>query len=1130
MGKWKALVEGRTHARGLARSGAPCAPGAPGGKLSLPVRPYSYSYTSPLRCWDECVYEYVYGTGLGPDWPVLRGSGICGKDRVVGLRLAIAAALLLLGTSAGAAVLDDFDTLAGWTAIGTDGVRVELARDAEGDDAALRIDYDFTRGGHVLVRKAVALTLPADYVFTFRARADGPPLSIEFKLIDADESVWWHRDVDLALPATWIVRRIRKRQITFAWGPAGGGAPGGIAAIEFAIKGAAGDRGSLWIDDLTLTARLPAPRTPPVPRATASTAADGEGPQHVLDDDPATRWRSGALGDEQWLSVDFGLSREYGGLVIDWDEQDFATAYDVLTSDDGEHWTTRYHVTHGNGARDALFLPDSESRHLRLLLHASSREAGYAVRALRLVPIEAAASANAFFTTRAADAPRGTFPRYFSGEQTYWTVVGADGDGEEAALNEDGALEVARGAFSIEPFLRVDGHLLSWHDAERRPSLADGWLPIPTVTWTLPDLRLAITAFVDGAPGQAVLYARYRVENPGAATRGVRLLLAVRPFQVLPPWQTLNMIGGVAPLDSIAIEERGLRAGGHTIVSLTPPTQAGAATFDEGEIVDLLQRELLPRRQAVSDPLGLASAVLAWVLDVPAQGSSEVVIAVPYGRDAATHLRHEAAGPGAQADAAEARTAAFWRGRVGGVELRVPPEARAVTDTVRSTLAYILINRDGAALQPGSRTYTRSWIRDGAMTSTALLEMGLPDPVRDFLPWYAGFQFPNGQIPCAIDRYGADPLPEHDSNGEFLYALAEYYRYTHDVGLVYRLWPHAVAALDYLERLRAERLTAEYESGPQRIFRGLLPESISHEGYAQRPVHSYWDDFYALRGLKDAVLLARVVDDPAVARRAAALRDGLQADLHASIAAVMEQRALDYIPASADLGDFDPSSTTIALEPGGEQARLPAGALATTFARYVDEVRARRDRDASWENYAPYELRIVGTLVRLGERAAALEVLDWLMTGRRPAAWNHWGEIVWRDPLAPRFIGDMPHTWVAAGFVEAVRTMFAYEREDDDALVLAAGLPRAWVEAPGGTGVRRLPTQYGVLSYALHGTPDGRTTMTLSGVLAMPAGGLVLQPPLPATPRTITIDGKPLDAALGEIVVQTLPATVVFEP
>ena len=59
------------------------------------------------------------------------------------------------------------------------------------------------------------------------------------------------------------------------------------------------------------------------------------------------------------------------------------------------------------------------------------------------------------------------------------------------------------------------------------------------------------------------------------------------------------------------------------------------------------------------------------------------------------------------------------------------------------------------------------------------------------------------------------------------------------------------------------------------------------------------------------------------------------------------------------------------------------------------------------------------------------------------AGWNHWAEVVWRDPRTPRFIGDMPHTWVGSDFIRAARSLFVYEREADQALVIGAGIPAA---------------------------------------------------------------------------------------
>ena len=69
------------------------------------------------------------------------------------------------------------------------------------------------------------------------------------------------------------------------------------------------------------------------------------------------------------------------------------------------------------------------------------------------------------------------------------------------------------------------------------------------------------------------------------------------------------------------------------------------------------------------------------------------------------------------------QTTAEWREKLGPVSITLPPSAARYTQTMRAQLADILINRDGAAIQPGSRSYSRSWIRDGSLTSTALLRL-----------------------------------------------------------------------------------------------------------------------------------------------------------------------------------------------------------------------------------------------------------------------------------------------------------------------------------------------------------------------------------------------------------------------
>src|SRR5262249_5866185 len=73
------------------------------------------------------------------------------------------------------------------------------------------------------------------------------------------------------------------------------------------------------------------------------------------------------------------------------------------------------------------------------------------------------------------------------------------------------------------------------------------------------------------------------------------------------------------------------------------------------------------------------------------------------------------------------------------------------------------------------------------------------------------------------------------------------------------------------------------------------------------------------------------------------------------------------------------------------------------------------------------------------------DVLALNLAGRRPAqfdrGWNQWPEIVWTDAERGQWLGDLPHSWVAATFLHAGRTALVYERTSDQALVLPAGRP-----------------------------------------------------------------------------------------
>ena len=170
----------------------------------------------------------------------------------------------------------------------------------------------------------------------------------------------------------------------------------------------------------------------------------------------------------------------------------------------------------------------------------------------------------------------------------------------------------------------------------------------------------------------------------------------------------------------------------------------------------------------------------------------------------------------------------------------------------------------------------------------------------------------------------------------------------------------------------------------------------------------------------------------------------------------------------------------------------------------------------------------MAAFVRLGWRERLPALLDFFMADRRPAAWNQWAEVVGRDARQPRFVGDMPHAWITSDFLRSLYDMFAYERRHDHALVLAAGIPAAWLKGPG-VGIERLRTPYGELGYALR-ERGGMLELRIEAGLTVPAGGLVLPWPYAgeATGKA-WLNGGPVAWRNGEITIHQLPATLHIE-
>ncbi|KRD80518.1 coagulation factor 5/8 type domain-containing protein [Lysobacter sp. Root983] len=1048
-----------------------------------------------------------------------------------------------LPASAKPRTLDTFESTAPWTVVTSNQVsgQLRLADGAQGK--AICLDYDFNDvSGYVGLQRALPMQYPDNYAFSFQLRGDSPVNDLQFKLVDdSGDNVWWVNRPKYAFPKQWTPVVYKQRHISRAWGPAPDPTLRRSAKLEFTIYNSSGGKGSVCFDQLTFE---PLPKDDDAPltgRVVATTAAQGSRAEFAVDGDPKTAWHAGFATDpDPALTLDLGRKREFGGVVLRWADDEYASDYRLQLSDDGKQWQPAIGVRGGNGGTDHLPLPEAEARYLRLLPE-NGAGLGFGLAEFSVQPLAFAATPNDFVAAIAKEAPRGRYPRGFSGEQPYWTIVGVDGGEDQGLIGEDGAIEVGKGGFSIEPFVVSGDRLVTWADAQTSQSLQDGYLPIPSVKWAHPEFALDITAFAQGVREDSTLYARYRLTNTGASPRRYVFVLAARPLQVNPPSQFLNTVGGVSPIYKISASEGIFTVAGRERVRASKSAAAFASAYDQGDVVERLANADWSGfcKQACADnerPFTLVGSSAAEVSDASGLASGALLYAVELAPGASQDFSWDSRLSGANPagppppprspQQVQDDVARQWRDKLDRVRIAVPKQGQPIVDTLRTGLAHMLISRVGPRLQPGTRSYSRAWIRDGAMIGEGLLRMGREDVAEEFLRWYAPYQFDNGKVPCCVDDRGSDPVPENDSHGELIFTVAEVYRYRRDRALLDAMWPHVVGAVKYMDELRlSERTEANRAKNP--AFYGMMPASISHEGYSAKPMHSYWDNFWALRGYKDAVEIAQWLGKDDEARRIKASRDQFRDDLYASIAAATRDRGIDFIPGAAELGDFDATSTTIALAPGGEQGRLPETLLRNTFERYWKEFVDRRDGRREWKDYTPYELRTIGSFVRLGWRERAHQALDFFFKDQQPRGWNQWAEVVSRTPRKPFFVGDLPHAWVESDYVRSALDLFAYTRDLDEALVIGAGLPADWLDGEG-VSVTELRTPYGPLSYRLR-SQRKQLQLSLEAGLTPPAGGVVLSWPYPQAPGATRIDGQPAQWRNGELRIERVPAKVTVE-
>lgn len=628
-----------------------------------------------------------------------------------------------------------------------------------------------------------------------------------------------------------------------------------------------------------------------------------------------------------------------------------------------------------------------------------------------------------------------------------WTGIGICGYPHEAVVDPAGLLTPWPFGPSVDVWLRVGDTLYCPSEMEGVDQELVDNLPIVRTRSGSGDLLLTTTCFVAPFDTLPVAVCLVEVSNGRPAAAHAEVVVSARPYNP----------ESICAVNELAYDEtaRTFTADGSPLLYLPQaPDRVLLSDLAHGDVAMLLREE---RRKAptgagvrVSEPAGLATGAAVYELRLPGGGSSAVCFACPLAPGTHPGFSRMLSGrtaPPHAARALESQRVEWSRTAAEGMRLRASDASLQRAFEVNK--AFLLMLFDGGSITPGPSTYHMMWFRDAAYLVPTLVRIGHPGKAADILAAYPDRQDGEG--------FFRSHDAEWDSNGQAMYALADYCLMTGDGGFLAEVWPSMVRGARWIERMLVEDLPA----GDPGL--GLLPAGVSAEHFGANDVY-YWDDLWAVAGLRKSAEAGRGIGLDGDARRMEALAGRIWASLEASWRAVGRRLGMRVMPAG-------PGREVDAAAIGSVAAAYPLELLPADdpiMRNTVDElVRRCFHRDLHFHRIMHQGLNVYMSLevaqCYLRRRDPyALKIFDAVLsaatdTGTYPEAIN---------PLSGGgAYGDGHHGWAAAELVGFARSLLFIE--EGDRLVLLP-VPRSeWFEPGAVIEVEGAPTRFGDLSYRL---------------------------------------------------------------
>ncbi|ODS24491.1 hypothetical protein AB835_03350 [Candidatus Endobugula sertula] len=475
-----------------------------------------------------------------------------------------------------------------------------------------------------------------------------------------------------------------------------------------------------------------------------------------------------------------------------------------------------------------------------------------------------------------------------------------------------------------------------------------------------------------------------------------------------------------------------------TIVFDRPIEKQQLSDYRKGDVYSLLKREKRLGDQSFPFPfshqcdIGLLTAAALFSLTT-SQGN-HFRVKIPLSDSTIAAAKGTAIRPGISANQ-------LWQQKLHTTcQLKIPnKKMQFLYDSALRTLLLHTVD----AVYPGPYTYKRFWYRDATFIIYALLCAGLTARAERALDYFPSQQTHKG--------YFHSQEGEWDSNGQVLWIFSLFCQFTGKPMKV--KWQSAVnKGIDWLVDKRL--------SDNELPHGGLLPAGFSAEHLGPNDDY-YWDDFWAIAGLREVSLLDKKQGKEQRAKANQYEADLFQKAVDRSVASVKKRLGLSVLPASP-------------------YRRLDAGAIGSLVAGYPLQLYPAKDvallattefllkscmfgdgffQDMIHSGINPYLTLHIAQILLRAEDSRFFKLVTHVADLASPT--GQWPEAV-HPKTGGGCMGDGQHSWAAAEWILMMRHCFV--REESDRLVLGAGIQTQWWRTGEALCFGPAPTRFGVIS------------------------------------------------------------------